>query len=260
MVDAKSIGVISGKGGVGKTTITANIGTVLAHDFDMNVLVMDANVLTSNLGLHMGFVRPPVAMQDLLKKKVAINQVVYVHPSGVNVIPSSITLDESLDVSSLEENIRLLSGQYELILVDSAPGLSKEALAVLQGCEKLMLITNPELPAVTDSMKTIEVAQRFNKHIIGIVVNKVTGRKYELTSREIEKICEHPVIAEIPFDYKVPESIANKTPVVLYSPHCPASKAIRDLAAYMSGKRYMVREGGEHREGVFKKIFRFLFG
>lgn len=258
MVEGKSIGVISGKGGVGKTTVTVNVGTSLAHDFDMNVLVMDANVLTSNLGLHMGFVRPPVAMQDLLRKKVAINQVVYVHPSGVNVIPSSITLDETLDVSTLEDNIRLLASQYEMILVDSAPGLSKEALAVLQGCEKLLLVTNPELPAVTDSMKTIEVAQRFNKHIIGIVVNKVTHRKYELTSREIEKICEHPVIAEIPFDYKIPEAIANKTPVVLFSPNCPASKSLRELSAYLCGKRYLTKE--EERVGVFRKLFRFLFG
>lgn len=249
-----SIGVVSGKGGVGKTTVTANVGVALTKFFNVNTIVLDANVLTSNLGLHLGFVREPVSLHDVLQNRLQIDQVVYVHSSGLNVIPSSLAVDATIDASALGETVKYLEKNYDYVIVDSAPGLSKEALVVMDACDSFIVVTNPELPAITDSIKTISMLEQRNKHILGIALNKITGGKYELTKRHIERVTDYPVIAEIPYDEHVPESIAYKMPVVLYAPKCKASIRLKALAAWICDKPYM------ERESIWEKIFHFIFG
>jgi len=250
-----SIGIVSGKGGVGKTTITANLGVCLAKYFNVNTIVIDANVLTSNLGLHLGFVREPVSLHDVLQNKLQIDQVIYVHSSGLNVIPSSIAVDATIDASALGETITYLEKNYDYVITDSAPGLSKEALVVMDACDSFIVVTNPELPAVTDAIKTISVLENKKKHILGIALNKITGNKYELTKHHIERVTDYPVIAEIPYDEHVPASISYKTPVVLYAPNCKASVKLKALAAWLCDKPYV-----EPRESIWLRLFHLIFG
>ena len=249
-----TIGIVSGKGGVGKTTITANVGVSLVKDFNLNVIVVDANVLTSNLGIHLGFIREPVSLYDVLKNKLKVEQATYVHSSGLSVIPSSLAINETIDCRRLKSIINSLSRVYDFVIVDSAPGLSREALMVLEACDSFIVVTNPELPSVTDCTKTIKVLEEKNKKVIGIVLNKVMGKRYELTKEHIENLTEKHVIAEIPYDDHVPLSIANKEPVVINSPNCSASIRLRQLAGYLCNKPFEVREDW------WKRLVRFLFG
>jgi len=249
-----SVGIVSGKGGVGKTTVTANLGVSLVRDFGLNTIVLDANVLTSNLGLHLGFIREPVSLHDVLQNKLQIDQVIYVHSSGLNVIPSSLAIDATIDVSALGETVKYLAKNYDFVLVDSAPGLSKEALAVMDACDAFIVVTNPELPAITDSIKTISVLEQRNKHIMGLAVNKIKGKKYELTKHHIERVTDYPVIAEIPYDESVPNSIANKVPVVMFDPNCQASMHMRQMAGWLCDKPFVIHES------LWARLFRLIFG
>jgi len=255
MQPAKSIGIVSGKGGVGKTTLTANIGVALARDFGMNVVVVDANVLTSNLGLHLGFIREPVSLHDVLHNKLKVEQVVYVHSSGLSVIPSSLKVDSKINASALNRVIDHLKTQYDLVLVDSAPGLSTEALAVMNACDGFIIVANPDLPSVTDSLKTIDIIEKKNKHVLGIVLNKVTGKSYELLKAHVERVTDNQVISEIPYDESVPASIAAKIPVVMFRPNSRAAIEFKKIAAWLCDKPY-----NPTTESLWTRIFRMIFG
>ena len=90
MTRAKTIGIISIKGGVGKTTTVINLETSLANDYGKKVLVVDANFSSPNIGLHLGNIEHKVTLHDVLKNKVNITKSVYSHEFGFHFIPSSL--------------------------------------------------------------------------------------------------------------------------------------------------------------------------
>lgn len=252
------IGMISGKGGVGKTTLTANLGVTLAGEFGMETVVMDCNVLTSNLGLHLGLVHVPITLHDILINKLSLSKATYVHSSGLYVVPSSLSLGTDLELENIKKMINEeLVERYQMIFLDSAPGLSQEALAVIHAVDEVYIVTNPELPAITDALKTIDVAENFNKKVRGIILNKVTRSPYELTEEEIERTLGYRVLVNIPFDKRVPQSIAMRVPVVQAFPNSPAALAMRELAAMMAGRS--TRKSSEPR-GIVERIKYVIFG
>ncbi|MHA2065763.1 MAG: AAA family ATPase, partial [Candidatus Thorarchaeota archaeon] len=85
--------VASGKGGVGKTTVVANLAAGLA-EFSKSVLVVDANTTTPNLGMHLGLSFYPGSLQDVLNRSIRAKDAMYFHESGFRVIPSDISLEK----------------------------------------------------------------------------------------------------------------------------------------------------------------------
>src|SRR3990172_4197688 len=97
----KTIGVISIKGGVGKTTVVANLATALARDFGKKVLAIDANFTAPNLGIHVGVVSNEHTLHDVLKGKVDISKAIMSLEHGFDFIPSSL-LAPNVDVFRLK--------------------------------------------------------------------------------------------------------------------------------------------------------------
>ncbi|MBI4174544.1 MAG: AAA family ATPase, partial [Candidatus Aenigmarchaeota archaeon] len=124
------IAVVSGKGGVGKTTMVANIGTALSK-MGKNVIILDANLTTPSLGMHMGVPLYPVTLHDVLKGRANIKDAVYKHESGVKIVPAGISLRDmrGVDSKDLPNALLDLLGSAEIILLDAAAGLGRETLA-----------------------------------------------------------------------------------------------------------------------------------
>ncbi|MHA1852617.1 MAG: cell division ATPase MinD [Candidatus Heimdallarchaeaceae archaeon] len=256
----KILGIVSGKGGVGKTTTTANLGVALANEFGKNVLALDGNITTANLGLHLGLVYPPITLQDVLKNKLSLIQATYIHNSGLRVIPSSLTFEEGISTKHLWRKVKRLANQYELILIDSSPGLGKEVLNVMKVVDELLIITTPNLPSIITSMKSIDLAKKMKIPILGLVLNRVHDKSYELGENEIINTLEVPVIAKISEDEKIPESIAAKIPLVFYRPYSHTSVVFKRLAAYLVGEEYRPPSIWDKIKSLFsrKKEERFL--
>lgn len=157
----KIIAIISGKGGVGKTTSAINLGAALS-DLGKDVTVVDANLTTPNVGLHLGVPVVPVSLHDILKSEKHITESVYLHPSGLKIIPASIALKDIEDVNlrRLKEKIAGLRGVGDIIIIDSAAGLGKEAVAAIESADEVIIVTNPELPAVTDALRSIKLVEK----------------------------------------------------------------------------------------------------
>jgi len=232
----KIIGVISGKGGVGKTTFVANVGLALI-ELEKDVVVIDADLSTSNLGLQLGFYQFPLGLQDVLEGNIAITSAIYTHPSGLKIIPASISLNYLNKVPTPYRLKSLLNDLRGLVLVDSPPGLREDSMLVLKASDDILIVTNPEIPAVTDALKAIKIAREMGKEPMGIILNRAKD-KYELSPKEIEGMCDVPVIGVIPEDKNVKKSLFEKTPLLKYRPFSPASIAFRKIASNLIGQEY----------------------
>ncbi|MEM5778108.1 MAG: cell division ATPase MinD [Candidatus Aenigmatarchaeota archaeon] len=235
------ISVISGKGGVGKTTLVSNLGAALAKK-GKNVIIVDGNVTTPNLSLHLGIPFYPVTLHDVLKKKAPIESAIYHHPeSGLRIIPASLSTEALKDVSMEKFQASLLNllGKADIVIVDCAAGLGKEALTAMSVADELIIVTNPELPAVTDALKAIKLAEENGTKVLGVVVNRVKGLKHELSLNEIKAMLEVPIISVIPEDMAVPRSIAKRIPVIHHKPNSKASIEFHKLASRIVGEPWV---------------------
>ncbi|MBN2202901.1 MAG: cell division ATPase MinD [Candidatus Aenigmarchaeota archaeon] len=234
---SKIISVISGKGGVGKTTLVSNLGSALTKH-GKSVVVIDGNVTTPNLSLHLGIPFYPVTLHDALRNNMPIESAVYNHHSGMRVIPASLSIDsmEGIDLDRMDEAISGLIGSADIVIIDSAAGLGKEAMAAMNAADDLLIVTNPDLPSVTDALKTIKIAQNSRKNVMGVVVNRVRGLKHEMSIEEIKMMLEVPIVSLVPEDLSVPKSIARKVPVVHHKPKSKSSVEFQKLALKIMGE------------------------
>jgi len=247
----RTIGVISGKGGVGKTTVVANLGAALAHRFKKDVTIVDCNLTASHLSLSIGMHYHPITLNHVLRREKHINESIYEHPSGMRIIPASLHLKDLIktDISKLGRHLKKLKGKTEIVFLDSSPGLGKEAVATIKASEELIFVTRPDIMSVSDVIRGKEFIDKIKKEPMGIVLNMVTRGDHELTQKEVEIMTDLPVIAVIPHDKNVPKSLAKKIPVVSHKPRSPASKELRKLAGFIIG---------EEELGLWSRLIRFL--
>lgn len=235
------IGIVSGKGGVGKTTLVANLGLALVK-FGKSVTAVDCNITTSHLGFSFGLHYYPKTLNNILKKEAEIADATYFY-SGLKIIPASLAVEDlvNLDIGELNSYIKNLA-DTEIVLLDSSPGLGKEALSVLKSCEEVIFVTIPYLAAVSDVVRCNKIIGQLGVKPLGIVLNMVTNNFHELTANDVETITRLPVISKIPFDKNVQKSLANGKPVILSKPYSPASIEINRLAADILGEKYYFRK------------------
>jgi septum site-determining protein MinD len=236
---ARIITISSGKGGVGKTTLVANLAASLAM-YGKSVVAVDANLTTSNLALHLGMHLYPKTIHDVFEGKARINEVLYTHKTGFKVVPADISLRKVRNTRS-HDYINLLYKLLEnndFILIDSPAGLGKDSIAAIEASDEIITVTNPELPAVTDAFKLSMLAKKYFTRNLGVVVNRVRGEAHEIPSEHIERMLGLPIIGEIPEDKQVRKAIALKEPIVIHNPDSPAAQHIRALAASLIGETY----------------------
>ena len=233
----KIIGVISLKGGVGKTSSVANLGAILASEFNKKVLVVDANFSAPNLALHLGLVNPKVTIHDVLLDKAKVYEAIHQHPAGFHFIPADY-LHKKINPYTLKKKISCLKDYYDFIFIDSSPNLNEEMLATMLASDELLVVTNPDYPTLSTTLKAIRVAKQKRTPITGLILNKVRHKKFELSMRDIEDAAQVPVLGILPEDARVPESIAYTNPVSLYKPYSDSAIEFKKLAAYLIGEKY----------------------
>ena len=135
----KVITITSGKGGVGKTTTAINLGAAL-NFFGKEVIIVDANLTTPNVGLHLGAPIVPISLNHVLLGKAKIADAVYEHESGTKIIPSSLSVKElrRIDHSKLKDIGKRLKKVADYIIFDSAAGLGEEALAAMESADEMI--------------------------------------------------------------------------------------------------------------------------
>lgn len=250
----KIIVITSGKGGVGKTTTAINLGAAINH-FGKDVLVIDGNLTTPNVGLHLNSPEVPINLNHVLSGKADAFEAVYEHNSGMKIMPSSLSIKElgklhPEKIKDFKEDFKKIS---DYIIVDSAAGLGNEALSTINMADELIIVTNPEMPAITDALKAIKVAEKMNKPILGVIVTRVKKNDIEMSPETVKEMLEAPILGMIPEDIAVQRSLNLKDAVVHTAPQSDASRAYKEIAAKLLEIKY---DSDEDKEGFWKRFFR----
>ena len=224
--------ITSGKGGVGKTTTAINLGAAMNY-FNKDVLIVDGNLSTPNVGIHLGAPEVPVSLNHLLLKKAEPFEAVYEHSSGVKIMPASLSIRD-LKKSKFSEFKNLKKEFHKLadyIIVDSAAGLGEEALSAIKIADELIVVTNPELPAITDALKAIKLSEEIKMPVRGVIVTKVRGNKIEMSPETVKEMLESPILGMVPEDFSISESLNFKDAVVNTHPKSKSARAYKEIAA-----------------------------
>ena len=235
---AKIYVVASGKGGTGKTTTVINLGAAL-NKFKEDVVLMDVNLTTPNLGLYFGAPIVPVSLNHVLQNKAPVEEAIYEHESGIKLIPSSLSLDnlKKIDTEKILDVTKKLKRISSHIILDSSAGLGEEARAAIKLADEVLIVTNPNILSVTDSLKTIKLAEEFGKKIRGVIVTRVKNCKTEMSLDSIQEMLESDILGVVPEDEAIEESLVKKNAVINIKPRSKASKAYVDIAAKLLGKQ-----------------------
>lgn len=249
---AKIIVITSGKGGVGKTTSAINIGAAINH-FGGDVLVVDGNLSTPNVGIHLGSPEAPINLNHLLTKKADVFEAVYEHESGLKIMPSSLSIKElsKIKPEKLKEFRNEFKKISEYIILDSAAGLGEEALSSIRAGDELILITNPEMPAITDALKAIKIAEREKIFVRGVIMTRVRKNKIEMQPETVKEMLEVPILGMIPEDISISEALNRKDAVVHTHPKSKAARAYKEIAAGILGIDY---DSNVDKETVWERI------
>ncbi|HIP16335.1 MAG TPA: septum site-determining protein MinD [Methanothermococcus okinawensis] len=256
---AISIAIASGKGGTGKTTISANLAVALAK-FRRDVIVLDADIAMANLELVLGVEGKGKTLNDVLAGRASIEEAIYEGPAGVKVVPAGISLDafRKARPEKLEEVLKKLHDMAEIIIIDCPAGIGREALTAISASEHLILVVNPEISSISDALKVIAIARRLDTNVLGAVINRTMKEDSELSSKAIATILEVPVLGVVPEDPNVRKCAAFGVPIVIRYPDSPASQAIMEIAAKLIGKEYKPKK--VEKESFIKKFIRGIFG
>jgi septum site-determining protein MinD len=237
MADAKVFGIIALKGGVGKTTVVANLGAALAQEFHKRVLLVDANFTTPHLGLHVGMVRPSHTLHNVINNEYPIYEAIYQHPIGFHIIPGSL-LPVDINPITLKEKLEPLREIYDVILIDSSPSLNDEMAATMAASDELIVVSSPDYPTLSSTLYAIKVAAKKNVPIRGVVINKMRNKKFELSPRDMAKAVEIDILATLSDEDKVLEALSEMIPVVAHTPKHEISINYKKLAGSLIDEEY----------------------
>ena len=232
----KTIGIVSLKGGVGKTSVVSALGGAIA-DFGQKVLLIDGNFSAPNLGLHLNIIDPKITLNHVLDRTANLSDAIY-ESGNLDVMPSSIFEKININLLSLKNRIKTLKRKYDVILLDSSPSLNEETLAVMLASDGLLVVTTPDYPTLSTTLKAVKFAKQRGTPIEGLILNKVHNKNFELSLRDIEKTAEVPIMAVIPHDVNVLRALSEFSPSTIYKPKSKGSIEYKKLAAVLIGQKY----------------------
>ena len=227
------------------------------NSFGKDVLVIDANLSTPNIGLHLNSPEVPVSLNQVLKGKADPFEAVYEHESGVKIMPASLSINElkKIDLEKLKDYKKEFKKLADHIIIDSAAGLGEEASSVIDIADEIIIITNPELPAITDALKAIKLAEEKKKPIIGVIITRVKKNKIEMQPEDVKDMLETHILGMVPEDIYISKSLNLKNAVVHTHPKSISARAYKEIAAEILGADY---NSIQDQEGVIERILRKL--
>lgn len=232
------IAFISGKGGVGKTTTTVNVASALQL-FGREVILVDGNLTAPHIGLYLGVPLSNPTIHDAFNNKKKINEVTFIHNTGLKVVPATISFEEmkKTDFKKFKSVIDGIRKYAEILIIDCPAGFGEETKAVIGAVDSIIVVTNPEASAVCDALKCVKMCDEMKTKVLGVVINKTRDDGFDMPNESVKAILEHDIIATIPLDENIRRSVSLRTPVIHSNPNTPAADAFKQVAVFLVGEK-----------------------
>jgi len=258
--------VITGRGGAGKTTMTANLGTYFARN-GRRTLVIDGDLYLPKLAFHFGIYNPMYNLHTLMKNPDmrVVNAVYKDVRTGVDVLPGSSRLYDvlELDQRRLRDIVREIQTRYNVTIIDSPVGIPFDTISTFRLAQYQLIIIEIERSPIHTVHKMVENEVLKLKALgeayglqVGVILNKVREASQNVDDIVdfLEYSVEVPVIGIVPYDQRVPEATNMGRPVLDYSPHASASKAISEAGDILEEWIF----GRKRKEGIFWRIYQAI--
>lgn len=238
---ARVIAVASGKGGVGKTSLSANLAIALGKA-GRRVLAMDADLGLSNLDLCFG-VSPVLTLMDVFDGFASLTEVLCPVAGGVMLLPGcSGNYDmANLDVKKRYELFEAIDGledDFDVVVLDTGAGIGSNAVSFAGAASDVLIVVNPDPTSLADAYAFMKVtATKFGVKRFNIVSNRVSGaadgedvyrRLSDFTARFLSVGLDY--LGYVPKDAAVARAVRNGTPLLIGDPEAPASRCVNGIA------------------------------
>jgi flagellar biosynthesis protein FlhG len=237
------IAVTSGKGGVGKSNIVANLGLALAQR-GLKVLLIDADLGLGNLDILLGL-NPRFTIQDALSLHLKLADVLLEGPGGLRILPASSGIPELVVLNKLQKLFLLSELDYctedaDVVLIDTGAGISPNVLFFNIAAQERILVVNDQPPALADAYALIKVlVTQHEEKNFKLLGNDLTHPQeaefvYHTLLRMTERFLGQGVTLDylgfIPHDDAVPQAVRRQQPVLALYPQAPASRSFVKIA------------------------------
>ena len=250
------IAVTSGKGGVGKTNISANLAALAAR-MGKRVLILDADLGLANVDIIFG-IKPMRHIGDLLHEGVDANDVLAAAAPNIHILPAGSGVQRLTELSR-QDKLRLLASldtiedRFDLVIIDSGAGIGDNVLFFVGAAQEVVLVLAPEPTALDDAYAVVKVlSQQAGVRNFAVVINPVVDempardmfqKLSSVTGRFLTAKLRH--LGYVPRDENVHRAVMAQKPVVDLFPMAPSSRALADVAERLFGEPGpQVLEGG----------------
>ncbi|MGD9773271.1 MinD/ParA family protein [Diaphorobacter sp.] len=246
-IDARIIAITSGKGGVGKTFVSANLATALTRR-GHRVLVLDADLGLANLDVVLNL-HPKITLHDVFTGKAKLDEAVIKAPGGFSVLLAGSGMVEYSRLtpqvrSELFNVIQALAPSYDVVLLDTGAGISDVVLFSISLAQDVLIVATPEPTSLTDAYAAIKVlATQQKRQHVRIVINQaarpgdgraITSQLQQVLDRFVTTESGRPMrlihMGDIPADTSVRDAVMRRQLLMLQMPGCPAALAVAQLA------------------------------
>ena len=263
---ASVLAITSGKGGVGKTNITANLGICMAAS-GKKVLLVDADFSLGNLDIVMN-VNNRYNVSHLIYEGKSVEEIIHTGPEGIEMICGASGLEELADINEFQrrrllKELSKLQNDNDVIIIDTAAGISRSVIGFCLSANNVLVVTTPESTAMTDAYAMIKVlvGNKFTGQISLIVNMAQSIPEGKKTYQKIANVAGrflnvHVYNAGILLkDERLSCSARLRKPVVLAHPKSQITSSLAALAAKLSNSEYSEFSD----EGFFKKVVNWFF-
>ncbi len=241
------IAVTSGKGGVGKTNVVANLAFGLSAQ-NKKVLIFDADTGLGNIDILLGIV-PKYTLNHVLKREKDIKEVIINFQDGIKVLPAASGIQQLTNLNRdqrliISEEFDALAKDYDIILLDTGAGISSNVTFFCSAAHEILVVATPEPTALTDAYALIKVLfQNHNQKQFKLLVNLAKSDKeainvYKQLSSVLHRflpLISLDYIGTVLYDENVLKSVRMQKPVVDCYPYSKASKGFFEMAEKIIG-------------------------
>lgn len=242
---ARVITITSGKGGVGKSNVSINLGIQL-QKLGLRVVILDADFGLANIEVLFGAI-PKYNLKDAVEGRKSLKEIITEGPLGLQFISGGTGVEGLSNLNKIQLD-NLLRGFTELdsiadvILVDTGAGISDSVLEFVAASSEVLLVTTPEPTSITDSYSLLKALHNYRGFLqentkIKMIANRVSGQiegknLYTKLNMVTEKFIGLSLeyLGSVPMDEKVIHSVMKQSPVSISFPNAKSSKAFEKLA------------------------------
>lgn len=268
--NARVIAVTSGKGGVGKTSLSVNLAMEIAKR-GQKVVIFDADFGLANVEVMLG-IRPKYNLLDLIHNNKTMPEIITNGPMGIGFVSGGSGVSElaSLDKNSIDlliSEMVKLDKMYDVVIIDTGAGITDSVMEFVMVSPEVLLVVTPEPTSITDAYSLLKVLRRkseFNPlyKTINVISNRVTSesegvdifnKMNTVSSKFLNTKLEF--LGSVPHDRNASMAIIEQKPVVLAYPNASVSKAIHELANKLLDN---TQEEYKKKDGIAKVFLDFI--